>query len=198
MSATSLTELTLAEFLRRLGSDDPTPGGGSSAALVGALAAALGRKVIRFTLGKPRFAEVEPHVRMLGQRLARAESLLDALIDEDANAYSVLSAALKRDRSDPDRAAAVEQAAAVAGYVPLETAATCAAVLDELRQVRRLGNPMLRSDADAAIHLAQAALLAAAANVRVNLALMRQGDAAEVERQLEAILSKYVGDRSGA
>ncbi len=194
MGEPSLTDLSIVDFLQRLGSEAPTPGGGSTAALVGALAAALGQKVARLTVGKSRFANVESQVRNLGERLARAESLLRGLMDEDATAYAKLSAALKRERSDPHRGTAVEQAAAVAGYVPLETAAACAAVLADLRQVRSLGNPALRSDAEAGVHLAQAALLAAAANVRVNLALMREGDATELERQLDGVLAKSVSD----
>jgi len=86
MPTASLLQLSLAEFLDRLASDTPTPGGGSVAALTGALAASLGKMVCAFTLGRPKFAAVEPEVRVLSDRLTRAGSMLRALVDEDAAA----------------------------------------------------------------------------------------------------------------
>ncbi len=184
-----LTQLSVTAFLDRLAGQTPTPGGGSVAALTGALAAALGRMVTVFTLGRPKFAAVESRVRTISDRLARADQMLRTLIDEDAAAYSVLDDAFKLKQSDPDRQTRVAQAAALAGGVPLETVALSVKVLADLEQLRELGNPLLRSDADAATHLARAALHAAAANVRANLPLMTEDNARETERQLNAFLS---------
>jgi formiminotetrahydrofolate cyclodeaminase len=183
----SLLNLTVDQFLTRLASDAPTPGGGSVAALTGALAAGLGQMVCAFTVGKPKFAAVEPQVRDLAERLRRAAELFRALVDEDAAAYDVLSAALKLDRSDPQRQERVAQAAALAGTVPLETATLSANVLSDLAHLRKIANPLLSSDVVAATHLAQAAQDAAAANVQANLALMRPADAQQIAAQLEAL-----------
>ena len=167
----------------------PTPGGGSVAALTGALAAALGRMVAAFTLEKPKFAAVAPQVGQLAGRLQRAEEMLRRLIDEDAAAYGVLDAAFKLDKADAQRAARIAEAAGLAGSVPLETATLAARVLDDLTQLRGIGNPLLRSDADAARQLAYAALQAAAANVRANLALMAPEESKPIAAQLDALLA---------
>jgi formiminotetrahydrofolate cyclodeaminase len=184
---TSLLNLTVDQFLTRLASDAPTPGGGSVAALSGALAASLGQMVCVFTVGKPKFAAVEPQVRDLAERLRRAGELFRTLIDEDAAAYDVLSAALKLDKSDPQRKERVAQAATLAGTVPLATATLSANVLSDLEHLQQLGNPLLRSDMEAAAHLAEAALQAAAVNVLANLGLMPPADAQQITAQLEAL-----------
>ena len=111
MEERPLIRLTVAQFLDRLASERPTPGGGSVAALTGALAASLGGMVCGFTLGRKKFAKVEPAVREIAGHLERAEKLLRAMVDEDAAAYEALSAAFKLDRSDAGRANAIRKAA---------------------------------------------------------------------------------------
>ena len=182
----SLSQLTITEFLARLASDMPTPGGGVVAALTGALAAGLGEMVCAFTLGRPKFAAVAPQIQVLQRRLSRAGELFRGLMDEDAAAYEVLRAALATDRTVPQRPERVTQAAALAGTVPLETATLCRQVLTDLESLQRVGNPLLASDAEAATHLAHAAAQAAAANVRANLPLMSDADARRISEQLGA------------
>lgn len=184
MAERALVDLPIREFLDRLAAKTPTPGGGSVAALTGALAAGLGCMVAGYTVGKQKFAAVEDEVRALTERLTKAGDLLRRLIDEDAAAYDVLSAAFKLDKAEPDRPERVQQAARLAASVPLETATLCAAVRADVQRLRKIGNPMLRSDAEAALHLAEAAWHAAAANVRANLPLLPPEEATELERQL--------------
>ena len=184
----SLSQMKIDDFLDQLASSAPTPGGGSVAALTGALAAALGQMACALTLGKPKFATVEPQVRTLAERLCRAGQSLRKLMDEDAEAYQLLSAALRQDKADPQRKERVQQAAWLAGQVPLETAGFCASVLATLKELRPIGNPLLSADMEAAVHLATAAIFAASANVRANLPLMSAESAAFVEKQLAALL----------
>lgn len=184
----SLLKLTLEEFLARLAAREPTPGGGAVAALVGALAASLGRMVAAYTLGNEKFAANEPEVRAINKRLDRAGQMLCRLIDEDAAAYGVLSEAFKLDRSDPDRKQRIAGAAGLAGSVPLETAALAARIRRDLKALCEIGNPMLRSDAEAAMQLARAAAQAAAENVRANLSLMSEAQAAEISKQLASLV----------
>jgi formiminotetrahydrofolate cyclodeaminase len=183
----SLLDLTVREFLARLAAPTPTPGGGSVAALAGALSAGLGQMVAAYTVGRPKFATVATRAQELATRLQRAATLLSELVDEDAAAYEVLSAALKLNRADPQRTERVARAAALAAQVPLQSAAACAAVITDLAELQQIGNPNLASDAAAAGHLARAALAAAAANVRANLPLLAPGDAATFEAQLAAL-----------
>jgi len=189
MEPETFVQRSLADFLDRVGSDQPTPGGGSVAALTGALAASLGRKVTALTLGKPAFAAVESQVQTIANRLLRAQQALCALIDEDAAAYGQLHAALRLHRADPQRAEQVAGAARLAASVPLETATLAAAVLVDLSRLRDIGNPRLRSDVDAARHLAHAALQAAAANVRANLPLMSAENQRLVAEQLDRLVA---------
>jgi methenyltetrahydrofolate cyclohydrolase len=186
----SLLQLKIADFLDRLASKEPLPGGGSVAALTGALAAGLGQMVAAYTLGKPKFAAVEPQVQTAAERLARARTMLSKLVDEDAAAYGVLNEALKLDKADVQRGPRVAGAARLAASVPLETVALVRAALVSLRELETIGNPLLRSDAAAAIALAEAAILAAAANVRANLSLMSPPDAEHMRSSLEALLTK--------
>ena len=189
-----LIRLTVAQFLDGLASERPTPGGGSVAALTGALAASLGHMVCGYTRGRKKFAEVEPAVREIGVRLQRAEKLLRAMVDEDAAAYGALSDAFKLEKSDAGRADAIRKAAGTAAVVPLTTAGVCRQVLTELSALRPIGNPNLVSDIDVAKHLAQAALQSAAINVRVNVPLVDDREAERLEAELTGLLLEDWGD----
>jgi formiminotetrahydrofolate cyclodeaminase len=186
----SLTQLPIAEFLDRLASPAPTPGGGSVAALTGSLAAALGRMVAALTIGKPKFAAVEAEVQSVAQRLTRADHLLRRLVDEDAAAYGELNAAFRLGKADPHRAARIAETAALSAGVPLETAALSARVLADLERLRQIGNPLLRPDVDAATHLAHAAMHAAAANVRANLPLLPPDQARQLQKELAGLIPR--------
>jgi formiminotetrahydrofolate cyclodeaminase len=184
----SFGKWTIDTFLERLASADPTPGGGSVAALSGALAAALGQMAAALTVGKPKFAAVEEPVRATAARLARAGQMLRRLMDEDAAAYAEVHAAFQMDKADPQRSERVRQAATLAAEVPLETATIAYRVQQELIALREIANPNLKADMTAGVHLARAATHAAAANVRANLPLVDPAAAAELEQQLEPLL----------
>jgi formiminotetrahydrofolate cyclodeaminase len=190
MAGSPLAALPIGEFLHRLASEAPTPGGGAAAALVGALAAALGRMACALTIGNPKFTGTKPPINRLAARLTRATRMLQQFIDEDAAAYAELSTAFKLERSDPQRPQRVEQSARLAAAVPLETLAVSRQVLADLRQLDPLANPNLRSDIEAGTHLARAAMQAAAANVRVNLALLPSRQAKELKQELERLLAE--------
>ena len=159
------------------------------AALTGALAASLGRMVCGYTLGRKKYAEVEPAVRALAARLERAEKLLRAMVDEDAAAYGALNAAFKLDKSDRARAAAIRKAAATAAVVPLTTACVCRQVLNELAALGPICNKNLMSDVEVAEHLANAALQSAAINVRANIPLVDDAEADRLESELRSLMA---------
>lgn len=189
MPEPKLLDESLAGFLTRLAAHEPTPGGGSVAALTGALAAALTQMVVSYTVGKPKFAAVEAEVAELGRRAARAETLLRELVDEDAAAYGVLSAAFKLERTDPTRPDHIANTAALAAQVPLQTAVISGRLLADVRRLSEIGNPQLRADSNAAEQLARAAIHAAAGNVQANTPLMRKDEAAAVEAELTRVLA---------
>ena len=181
---TGLADLTVRDFLDRLASKQPTPGGGSVAALSGALAAGLGEMVCQYTLGKPKFAAVEPRIAQLNEQLSRARHLLTQLSDEDAAAYAALNAAFAFDKADPARSTHVAAAALPAATVPLEAAAISVWVRNTCDELSRSANPQLKSDAQAAVVLADAARLAALANVAVNLPLLSAEDRRRIESEV--------------
>ncbi|NNM86572.1 MAG: cyclodeaminase/cyclohydrolase family protein [Phycisphaerales bacterium] len=90
-----LQDLTVAQFIAALAAKTPTPGGGSLAALVAALAAAQASMTLQYTLGKPKFAAHESELQALANQLAHATTMLTDLMEQDRAAYQALSPLLK-------------------------------------------------------------------------------------------------------
>src|SRR5687767_13003307 len=86
---------TIADFLSSAAAKQPTPGGGSAAALAGALAASMGEMVLNYSVGKKSLAAHEPQLREALAEFTRARQLLLALMVEDQVAYEALTAARK-------------------------------------------------------------------------------------------------------
>jgi glutamate formiminotransferase/formiminotetrahydrofolate cyclodeaminase len=167
---------TLSGFLASVASSAPVPGGGSVVAYAGALAAALARMVAGLTVGRKKYLAVEGDMRALAQRAETLRKRLLALVDEDAGAYSLVSAAYKLP-SEPGapadaRAAAIQAALMTAARVPLETVRACAEVAALAATCATKGNANAVSDAGVAALLAEAACKGAAYNVRINVASM--------------------------
>ncbi|MCI0657390.1 MAG: cyclodeaminase/cyclohydrolase family protein [Acidobacteria bacterium] len=168
-----LVDLKVSEFVDRLGAGTPTPGGGSAAAMAGTLAAALSGMVCELTLGKPKFESVRPEVEKAKLALSGLRKDLLALIDRDAEAYDEVSKALKLPKETPAEKAARQQslgrASQFATEIPVKTAETCLAVLEQVKRVAEIGNPNAASDAGVAAHLAHTGVVGAVLNVRINL-----------------------------
>lgn len=185
---------TVAEFLDELASQAPVPGGGSGAALVGALGAALASMVCNLTVGKPKYADVQDEIRAL---LAQTEALrarLTALIDEDVAVYHRLSSAYKMpkdtDEQKAARTAAIQDILRDATKVPMQIAEACVEVLRLCKPIAEKGNVGAVSDAGVAALLAEAALRSAALNVLINLAAIKDAEFVARERAaLDGLLS---------
>lgn len=164
---------TLSGFLDELASPSPAPGGGSVAALAGALGAALTAMVCQLTIGKKKYAEAEEHMKQI---LRQAESLrgqFTQLIDKDAEAFQKVMEAfgLPKD-TDPQRAlraAAIREATKEATLVPLEVMKHCIDALALAQEVASSGNTNAASDAGVSALMLHAGCAAAALNVRINL-----------------------------
>jgi len=117
----------LKAYIDALASGEPTPGGGSAAALVGALGAALNSMVANFTVGREKFAAVEAEVRGLLEQSERLRAELQRLTQADTEAYGQYAAASKLPRNSDEekaaRAAAMQQALRAAAEVPRAAAA---------------------------------------------------------------------------
>jgi glutamate formiminotransferase/formiminotetrahydrofolate cyclodeaminase len=164
---------SLGGFLDEVASSKPTPGGGTAAAVAGAMAAALVAMVGRLTTGRKKYAEVDGQFRDL---TAEAESLRLALLrlgEEDARAFDAVSAAyaIPRDRA-AERRTALQARLLEAIRVPLETLRASRQAARLARLAAESGNRNAVSDAGVAALLAGAAARGAAFNVRINVAAL--------------------------
>ena len=163
----------LDTFIPSLASGEPTPGGGSAAALAGALGAALAAMVGRLTAGRPKYAAVDAQMQSAIAEADALRSRLEALVGEDAAAYEQVRAAyrLPKDTSEQQtaRAAAVQRAMQGASRTPLATMEACLSVMRLAEQVVTQGNPNAATDGAVGALLAHAGLQGAALNVQINL-----------------------------
>jgi formiminotetrahydrofolate cyclodeaminase len=188
-----LTDKPVSTFLDELASNAPAPGGGSVAALSGALGAALVSMVCNLTLGKQAYAEVQEDIQDL---LARSEALrkkLTGLLEEDVKAYTGYSVAAKMSRTTDaekaERAKAMQAALQVATDVPLAIAEAAAEVMDLCMPAAEKGNRWAVSDAGVAVLAAEAALRSAALNVLINLGSLKdEAFVADRRTRLESLL----------
>ena len=160
---------TLDGWLDELAGGAPVPGGGSAAALAGALAGALVAMVARLTLGRTAYGGVQARVAEI---LAEAEALrsqLRRLADEDAVAYTRVSTAYKLPKDSPARSRAVDEALVGAAHTPLAMARGAVRLVALAREIGTIGNRNAHSDARVAEALAGAALAGALENVKVNV-----------------------------
>ena len=159
--------------LRAFAAGSPVPGGGSAAALAGALAASLGQMVANLSVGRKKYAEVEGTLRAALARLEESARTLGRLAREDSDAYAAVMAANKQPKDTPEqisaRDEAVQSATLLAARVPLQVARAAVELLADLAVVARHGNPYARTDAPVGAYLAHAAAQGASLNVLVNL-----------------------------
>ena len=193
----------ITTYLDDLASNKPAPGGGSAAALAGALGAALGSMVLNFTVGREKFAAVEAQAQAALVECERLRGALTELIQADIDAYSKYSAATSlpkgTDEEKAHRSTTIQQAMKDAAAVPMEVCRECFEMLKVARRILETGNPNLVSDVGCAAELAFAALRAALLNVEVNHAFIKDeayiaAQKAELEPMLPAAqeLQSYI------
>ncbi len=183
----------LEDWLERLASSAPTPGGGAAAALAAATGAALVEMVVSLTVGKSAYVEHEPHVQPIGEqaRALRRQALDLAAADEVAFDQVMAAYALPRqtDVEKAARSAAIQAATADAARPPLEIAEVAARVIELAAALPGRSNRNVLSDVGVAAALAGAALESAAINVEVNLgALKDEGVRDGLRKELAAHL----------
>ena len=171
--AQRLATLSLREFVDELSTDHPAPGGGSAAALMGALAAALAAMVANLTVGKKGFEQVAPEMKTLAVAAQGHKDFFLSAVDRDTQAFEQLMAAYRLPAaSDADRAAksqAVAQAVRGATAVPRSVLERVRPVIALCRAAAERGNPNAQSDAGVAAAAARAAARGAYWNVLINL-----------------------------
>lgn len=167
------TDQTMNAFLDDLASSSPTPGGGSVAALAGALGAALISMVCSLTIGKKKYASVEAEMKTIRAPSEELRTTFALLVGKDTAAFNkVMEAyALPKETDDQKalRAAAVQAATKEAALVPLEVMKHCIDAHALAQEVAAKGNENSVSDAGVSAIMLHAACESAALNVRINL-----------------------------
>ena len=189
-----LVELAVKEFLNKVAGSDPVPGGGSIAALNGAIASALAAMVANLTIGKKGYEPHEELMRHISEVALRQKELFVADIDRDSEAYDGVFACFKMPKATDEekaaRSAAIQEATKHAALVPMQEARNAYELMTILMDVARLGNRNAVTDACVAMMSARSAVLGALMNVRINLGSLKdkefvdrlQREADELER----------------
>lgn len=176
-SERTVVQEPIDQFLDRLASSAPTPGGGSAAAVMGAMGAALTSMVCNVTIGKKGLEGVEAPMLAVRAESARLQVRLTEMMAEDITAFDGLMAAYKLPKATEEdkarRSAAIESSLRRATEVPLACARACAAVIALTQRAADLGYKGVVSDAGVGVLAAFAALRSAALNVYINAPMLR-------------------------
>ena len=173
----------------------PTPGGGSIAALAGALGMAMACMAANFTVGKKKYRSVEGQVRERLASCLKARDELLRLMDEDARAYAAVSKAYGMPKESAEekqaRTEAIQAALVTAMESPLCVVRVCRDALRAVAALADLANPNLISDVGVAAILGEAALRAGKLNVEINLSgLKDEALAAATRSEIENAASE--------
>lgn len=191
-----LDQLSVRNFIQELGSRSATPGGGSAAALCGAMGAALAAMVARFTAGREEFRGAWERMEGIKQGSDDLAERFLALVQEDTDAYQEVLAALRLPKETGEEKASrgevLQAALRKAASVPLETLRLSEELIQMAEEAVEQGNPSTVTDAVAAVHFAHVAAAVAAYNVRINLSTITddvfvKGCKGEVEEILERV-----------
>ncbi|MCI4363420.1 MAG: cyclodeaminase/cyclohydrolase family protein [Thermoplasmata archaeon] len=173
-------------FLDRLAARTPTPGGGSAAAVTGAIASALGRMVLGYS---GTATSVPADLAGLAQELEEARQRFLALAEADAVAYEAVRSARKARREhpeDPTAGRAWEAAVRHASEVPLDTARLAKRLAHELERHRSRTKPSVGSDLVSALALLRATKEGALSNVAINLDELKEAGLPYADLSAEA------------
>lgn len=168
-----MKDMTLEAFCELTESNEPAPGGGSVAALAGALGASLAGMVANLTIGREKYAEVEDEMKVMEASAKQlSKDLLDAIL-KDSESFNVYMDALKLPKDTEEekaaRRAAMQEGLKAAAVVPLETAKMAYEVMDYAELAINKGNSNAVTDGKTGLMLARTAVLAAGYNVKINL-----------------------------
>jgi formiminotetrahydrofolate cyclodeaminase len=195
---TDIKDTEIEQFLAALASQSATPGGGSAAAIIGAMGAALVSMVCNLTIGKKKYVEVEGEMKDV---LAKAETLrqkLIGMIEDDVKAFDAVMGAYGMPKeTDADKAkrdAAIQAALKQATDVPMACARAARQVIDIAATASDKGNLNVISDAGVGVLAGYAALRSAALNVFTNARMITDKTFAEAKlKELNQLLAGAEG-----
>ena len=191
---TQIKDTAIEPFLDALASNAATPGGGSAAAILGAMGAALVSMVCNLTIGKKKYVEVEGEMKDV---LAKAEDLrhrLTGMIQDDVRAFDTVMGAYgmpkETDAEKTSRGEAIQDALKLATDVPIACCRVAREVIDLALVVSEKGNLNVISDAGVGVLAANAALRSAALNVFINAKMISDKSFVDAKlKELDGLLA---------
>ncbi len=195
-----LASMKIYKFLDELASSSPAPGGGSVAALSGALGSALSSMVANLTVGKEKYENVQDEIKKALKDSEKLRNKLTELIDEDTNAFNDVIKAFKMPKENSNqkekRSQAIQKGYKKAAKVPLDTAKTCYEILSVAKKVAEIGNKNSITDAAVSALMARAGVEGANLNVRINLGSIKDKDFVEKITSKIQVLEKDTNDET--
>lgn len=197
-----LVSKTIEDFSRILASDAPAPGGGSVAALSGALGADLVCMVCNLSTGRAEFTDNEKEIVVSLEAARGLSQLLLECVDRDTEAFNGVIAAFKMPKASDDekaaRTAAIQEGYKEAIQSPLRIARACFSVMETAERLMGKTNKNALSDLTVGAEQAQAGLMGALFNVRINLPSIKDTafadetrvEADDLTRKSEAVLQR--------
>ena len=190
-----LAELTTAGFTDLLASDAPAPGGGSAAALEGALGAALTAMVCGLTVGKKKYAEFQELTEEAQKKATDLKARFVDVMDRDTEAFNVVSAAFgmpkATDEEKAARSAAIQKGLEGCTKTPFEMMELAVETLELTASILGKSNDSAASDLGVSALSLRAAIQGAWLNVLINIGSLKNKELAEDYRAKgEALLAK--------
>ncbi|PKM63985.1 MAG: methenyltetrahydrofolate cyclohydrolase [Firmicutes bacterium HGW-Firmicutes-20] len=190
-----IKDMTLDMYCELLASDEPTIGGGTAAAITGAMAASLVMMVANLSIGKKKYLEHEPVFQDVLGKMRDIQQLLLDKADEDKASFEAVMQAFRLPKSNPDeildRNAAIEDATKTATLVPLSVAMWAIEVVKSAILVIEYGNINARSDGLVGAQLASTCFISAIYNVRTNLITISDQDfVSEINEKVTTAISQ--------
>lgn len=190
-----LAELKTAEFVDLLASDAPAPGGGSAAALEGALGAALTAMVCGLTVGKKKYAEFQELAESAQAKATDLKARFVDVMDRDTEAFNVVSAAFgmpkATDEEKAARSAAIQEGLKGCTKTPFEMMELAVETLELTASILGKSNDSAASDLGVSALSLRAAIQGAWLNVLINIGSLKNKELAEDYRKKgEALLAK--------
>ncbi len=191
----SLVSLSISHFLSELSSSSPAPGGGSVAALSGALGSALSSMVCNLSIGKDKYKDVEHELIKTLYSSKKLLNELTHLIDEDSKVFNDVMKAFKlpkeTDVEKKNRRYEIQEGYKKAALVPIKTARLCISVLDVALVAAKKGNTNSITDAGVSAIMAKAGVESAVFNIKINLkSIEDQEFVKKTQKEIEDLIVK--------
>ena len=192
-----LTSLSCREFTDQLSTKAPVPGGGGASALAGAIGIALGTMVGSLTVGKKKYAAVEPEIKETMEKAEALRQRLLTLVEEDAKVFAPLAEAYKlpstTDEEKTEKAKVMEQCLRAACDVPLAIMECCCDAILLQRVFGEKGSVIAISDAGVGVAICKAALQGAYLNVKINTRSMKdRAYAATLDEKADKLMNDHL------